>query len=81
MKFDNINSFTIIFIAAVVIVGFFDDTKLFCGQQDQIFALGHGNETIIAPSQVRLNSSFKYSTRYQGDFTLARLVSFICCQV
>ncbi len=29
----------------VIIVGYFDNTKLFCGSRDQLYTIGPGNET------------------------------------
>ena len=37
---------TLIHSGAVTMVGFFDNTRLFCGSQDHIYAVGPGNETV-----------------------------------
>ena len=37
--------FLLLFAAFVIMIGFLDNTGLYCGYQDQIHALASGNET------------------------------------
>ena len=59
-------SCTLSFTAGLIIIGFFDNTALFCGSRDYLYAIGQGNETAFCTLTGNMQATQAVFTHTKG---------------